>query len=254
MTALEAERFAKQCALDAASMILRAAKAIVEGPAYHIAQGAITLAESALALAREALNAIISGMQSVLDGVVAIHAGVIQVAKFAVATAEEVALEITKAAYTARDLAFAALQVVLQAAEEVFAGVAKGVDAIAFQTALAALEFARKDTTLIDVAKAGLDAAEAVAQAAVKAASWLADKLCSTLDIQLIELSASLRGICTGQKGGFTIKVKGVVFNRIFDLEATWSPKDTLSFIIRMCKRLWDMFMQDIKTLFVEEN
>jgi hypothetical protein len=193
-------------------------------------------------------------MQSVLDGVVALHSGAIQIARFAVTAAQEAALAITKAAHAARDLAHEALLVGLRAAERVVVSFAEGVDAIAFQTALAALEFAKKDTTLIDVAKAGLDAAETVAQAALKAASWLAEKLCTTLDIQLIELTASLKTICKGETGGFTIRVKGIVFNKPFDLLATWSPKDTLSFIIQMCGRLWDMFMQNISILFIEEN
>lgn len=56
----------------------------------------------------------------------------------------------------------------------------------------------------MDIAEAALDAAEAVAQAALVAGVWLADRLADMLNIETVELTASLRDITDG--GPFTIR------------------------------------------------
>lgn len=197
-------------ALEAAEQILRASRAVVEGPVYHAAMFGIAVAEGAVNLAREAVSAVINGMQAALDGVVLLYANGIDLAKAAVEAAQRVAPGIRQAAWAARDALYVLQQEALKAAEYIVEAVARGVEFLAFKTVLAALDFAKNDTTLIDIAKAGLDTAEAVAQAALKAASALADALMNTPNIELVELSRSLRAI-TGGGGAFTIRVKGIV-------------------------------------------
>jgi len=79
---------------------------------------------------------------------------------------------------------------------------------LAFQSALAVPEAVQKDTTLVDITKAGLDAAETVAQTALVAGAWLASRLADTLNIEIIELRTSLRTIVNS--GAFNIRVKGI--------------------------------------------
>ena len=104
----------------------------------------------------------------------------------------------------------------------------------------------------MDIAKAGLDAAEAVAQTALAAAAWLADRLADTLNIELIELRASLRTVVNG--GAFTIRVKGIILGNSFDFKGTWSPRDVIGFIIDLCKNLWDLAMSNVGQLFADHQ
>jgi hypothetical protein len=131
--------------------------------------------------------------------------------------------------------------------------VQKGAEAVAFNAALAVLDAVKKDTTLVDIAKGALDAAKAVAETALAAGAWLADRLCDTLNIQLVELSGSLKAITSG-KGSLTIRVKGIVFGKDFDLPASWSPADTFAFIVELCKKLWALFADNMVQLFTESK
>ncbi|KAK5652026.1 hypothetical protein OQA88_10929 [Cercophora sp. LCS_1] len=245
---LGAEVLILKAALGAAWLILEGARFIVEGVAYNIALGAVNLAQGALEAARVLWAGIIAAAQLALDGVVAVHAAGIEIAKGAVIVAEKVALGIKQAAAATMDVLLAAQQGILSAARAVVKAVAEGIDFIAFQTALAALDFAQKNTTWVDLAKGALDAAEAVAQAALAAAKWLAERLCDTLNIELVEITGSLKTITEGKP--FTIRVKGVILGERFDFSATWSPKDILGFIVGLCKELWDKFMENVVELF----
>ena len=66
---------------------------------------------------------------------------------------EKVALGIKKAAAATKDALLAMQQGILQALRAVVKAVAKSISFIAFQTALAALDFAQKNTTWVDLAK-----------------------------------------------------------------------------------------------------
>ncbi|KAJ7714862.1 hypothetical protein B0H16DRAFT_1806690 [Mycena metata] len=246
---LEAECFVKKCALGAAELILRGAKGVVEGVAYNAARVAVDIAEGALVTAQNMLAGAIAEAQSLLDGVVALHAGAIGLAKDALTAAQAVALGIKKAAYVVRDQLIALHQNFLEAARGVVKAVAEGIDFIAFQSALKKLDKVQKDTTLVAMAKAGLDAANAVAQTALAAGAWLASQLASTLNIELIELTASLRAITDG--GEFTIHVKGVILGEPLDWRGTWNPRNTLAFIFELCAKLWNDFLADAGRLMI---
>ena len=99
----------------------------------------------------------------------------------------------------------------------------------------------QKDRTLVDIAKAGLSAAEDVAQAALAAGAWLAKRSQDTLDVEIVELSGSLRTIVGG--GAFTIHVRG---GKAFDFYAAWSPRDVLAFVVALCEKLWADFKTDM--------
>lgn len=235
-------------ALGAANLILNGARFIVEGVAYNIALGAVNLAEGALRAARVMWDGIIAAAQAAVDGVVAIHAAGIEIAKGAVVIAEKTALGIKQAAAATKGVLLAVQEKILEAARAVVKGVAEGIHFIAFQTALAALDFAQKNTTWVDIAKAGLDAAKAVAAAVLAAGKWLAQRLADTLNIELVELTGSLKTITKG--GPFTIRVKGFILGEAFDFRATWSPRDVLGFVVGLCKELWDRFMENVLELF----
>ncbi len=249
---LVAERFVLQCALGAAELILRAARAIIQGVAYPIVVGFVDVAELALVAAREAFGLAMDAAQKVLDGVVYVHAAALDVAQAAVVMAEKVALGIKQAAWKALDLLKAAHLEMLHLARATVKAVAESIDFIAFQTALSVLDAVQKDTTLVDIANAGLDAAEAVAQTALAAAAWLADRLADTLNIGLIELRASLRSVANG--GAFMIRVKGIILGNAFDFKGRWSPRDFIGFIIDLCKDLWDRAMSNIGQLFADHQ
>ena len=102
----------------------------------------------------------------------------------------------------------------------------------------------QKDTTLVDIAKAGLSAAEDVAQAALAAGAWLAKRSQDTLDVEIVELSGSLRTIVGG--GAFTIHVRGVTMGKAFDFYAAWSPREVLAFVVALCEKLWADFKTDM--------
>jgi hypothetical protein len=201
-------------------------------------------------MARQALSAMIAGWTLALDAVAKAHEAGIAMAKLGVSAAEALASSIRSTAAAARDAIYAGHILLLAKAREAIAAVAKGASFLVFQMTLNVLEVAKTDTTVVNIAKAALTAAEAVAQAALKAASWLADRLTSTLDVQYVELNASLRSLTKG--GAMTIRVSGVIFGQAFDLSAWWSPRDTLSFIIKICKDIWDSFMLDIGRLFLD--
>lgn len=248
MAVFGAEVLVLKAALGAAWLILEGARFIVEGVAYNIALQAVSLGEGALEVARAFWAGLIAAAQLALDSVVAVHAAGIEIAKGAVIVAEKVALGIKQAAAATKDALLAMQQGILQALRAVVKAVAEGIDFIAFQTALAALDFAQKNTTWVDLAKGALDAAEAVAQAVLTAAKWLAERLCDTLNIELVELTGSLKTITEGNP--FKIRVKGVVLGERFNFSATWSPKDILGFIVGLCKELWDKFMENVLELF----
>jgi hypothetical protein len=225
----------------------------VENVAYSAAMLLVDAAQLALDGARSLWDAAISTAQAALDGVAALHAAGIGIAKTAVAVANEVALKIKQAALAAYNLALSVAQGVLDIAIQGVAAVQKGIEAVAFNTALAVLDVVKKDTTLIDIAKAALDVAESIAQTALAAGAWLADRLCDTLNIQLVEISGSLKAITSGT-GQLTIRVKGIVFGQSFDFTASWTPADTLGFIIGLCKELWDLFADNMVQLFTQSK
>ncbi|GFP57671.1 hypothetical protein TASIC1_0009000800 [Trichoderma asperellum] len=197
-------------------------------------------------------DGLIAAAKTALDGVGAVHKGLIETAKLAVEAANKVALGIKQAAAAVKDGVLAANAKILAAAREVLSAVAKGISFLAFQTALEALEFAKKDTTWVTLAKGALDTAEAVAQAALAAAAWLAQRLCDTLNIERVELTSSLRKIAQG--GAFTIRIAGTILGQDFDFSATWSPKDMLSFIAGLCEKLWNDFIDSAGAMFEDHK
>jgi hypothetical protein len=233
-------------------MIVRGAKFIVEGVGYNGAMAVVSLAEGALDVAKSSWGLAIAGAQELLDGITGLHAAAIEGAKALVRGAESLALDIKKAAYATRDKLLEIEEKILAAAREVVKKVAEGIDYVAFHSALLILDAVQKDTTLVDIAKAGLDAAEKVAQTALVASAWLAERLQDTLNIELVELKGSLRAISGG--GAFTIRVKGIIFGRAFDFHGSWSPLDTISYIIAICQELWEGFSQNILQLFKENK
>ncbi|RSL71338.1 hypothetical protein CEP51_012060 [Fusarium floridanum] len=252
VTAKQAELWVLKCALQAAQLILDGAEWVVKSVAYNIAKAAVDMAEGVLSGARSLWDGMIATAKAALDGVGAVHKGIIEAAKLAVMVANETALKIKQGAAAVKDGLLATEAAILAAAHDVVAAVGKGVSFMAFQTALAALEFAKNDTTWVKIAQGALDAAEAVAQAALAAAAWLAQRLCDTLNIEKVELRSSLRKLARG--GEFTIRVVGVILGEPFDFSATWSPKDMLSFIIAMCQKLWDDFIHSADRLFKESQ
>ena len=240
------------CALQAAEMILRGARFIVEGVAYKGAMALVSFAEGALDKAKGFWGQAIAGAQELLGGVTKLHAAAIDGAKALIQAAESVALSIKQAAYATRDKLIEVEKKILATAGEAVKKVAEGIDYVAFHSALVILDAAQKDTTLVDIAKAGLDAVEKVAQTALIAGAWLAERLGDTLNIELVELKGSLRAISGG--GAFTIRVKGIIFGRAFDLNGSWSPLDTISYIIAICKELWEDFSQNMLQLFEESK
>jgi hypothetical protein len=252
VAALEVERFAVLCALQAAEMIVRGARFIVEGVTYKGAMALVSVAEGALDTAKGLWAQAINGAQMLLDGVTGLHAAAIEGAKALVRGAESVALSIKQAAYATRDKLLEIEKKILAAAQEAVKKVAEGIDYVAFHGALIILDAVQKDTTLVDIAKAGLDAVEKVAQTALIAGAWLAERLGDTLNIELVELKGSLRAISGG--GAFTIRIKGIIFGRAFDLNGSWSPLDTIGYIIAICEKLWEDFSQNILQLFEESK
>lgn len=135
-----AEVVTLQCALGAAQLILDGARFMIEGVAYNLAMAAITAAEGALASANHLWSGLIAAAQRALDGVGAVHAGFIEAARVGVLSAEKIALGIKEAAAAAKDKLLAIHEGILKSARAVVRAVAEGIDFIAFQMALKALD------------------------------------------------------------------------------------------------------------------
>lgn len=77
--------------------------------------------------------------------------------------------------------------------------VGKGAEAVAFETANAALKTALASTAALDAARAAVELAAQAGEAVVSAAGWMASHAGSLLDVQRVEVSGDLRGACLGE-------------------------------------------------------
>jgi hypothetical protein len=250
---LEAERAFVICELAAANFILNAAEAIVIGVAYKVALGAVDFASALLEKVRVFWAGCIMAAQAALAKVYVVYDALIEEAFGLYQLAQEAGVALIKAKNKVLSGFIEAERIFLEQARKIVLAVAEGAEWLAYRGALAILDKAQKDTTLVDLAQAALDGVEAAEELVFAAAKWLTERIAKTLNIEHIELSGTLRSI-VGDGPGFTIIVKGWIAGIRIDFQGTWSPRDTIGYLIKMCKELWEKLKTNMVQLFTEAD
>ncbi|KAK6346045.1 hypothetical protein TWF730_010378 [Orbilia blumenaviensis] len=249
MTPIAAEYAAKKAAFETASAVLSGAKAIVQGPGYKLAEGAMFTARGSLEAAKITGKAAIDGASSTLQGVIAAQNGLIDGA--------QQGLQFTKTAGNELKiwkLAEEALDRYLRESNELLSGLQRGVDGlmqtaeyIAFTTAQKALKIAKENIGDMDLLRKGVDAVEKGSKTGLRVAQWAAKALGNLFDIETIIMTAQLGAL--HKDGRFTARIIGDVANKRIDFSTDFTLGDAKKFVEGIFKKLWDEIEEGILSI-----
>ncbi|RVD85034.1 uncharacterized protein DFL_003366 [Arthrobotrys flagrans] len=240
MTPIAAEFGVKKAAFETANGILEAAKAIVKGPGYKLAEGTMLAARGSLEAAKITGKAAIDGASSTLQGVI--------IAQNGVADSAQQGLQFTKTAGNELKLwklAEEALDRYLKESNELLSGLQRGVDGlmqtaeyIAFTTAQNALQVAKENFGDMDLLRKGVDAVEKGSKTGLQIAQWAAEALGNLFDIETIIMTAQLGAL--HKDGRFTVRIVGDVANKKVDFMTEFTLGDAKAFVEGIFKKLWN--------------
>jgi hypothetical protein len=132
-------------------------------------------------------------------------------------------------------IASAAAIAIAQAAVDNLANTTEGV---AFTAATNALNFAKNNTADLDIARHALDTAQAAEEIALDVSKWMVDHVGNFVNITLVELSGTLRGLVdVGQP--MKAHVKGMIASSPIDYAIDYSIGRTPDLIKALFEKIW---------------
>ncbi|KAF3935290.1 hypothetical protein ABW19_dt0205397 [Dactylella cylindrospora] len=249
MTPIAAELGVKKAAFETAKGVLNAAKAIVEGPGYKLAEGTMIAARNSLEAAKVTGKAAIDGASSTLTGVTIAQNGLVDGA--------QQGLQFTKTAGNELKLwklAEQALDTYLIQSNNLITGLQKGVNGltqtaeyIAFTTAQKTLQLARENIGDMTLLRKGIDVVEEGSKTGLRIAAWATKALGNLFDIESIIMTAQLSGLA--KSGRFTARIVGDVANKRVDLTIDFTVGDAKKFVEDIFKKLWADIEQGIRSI-----
>ncbi|KAF8593815.1 hypothetical protein BDV93DRAFT_482217 [Ceratobasidium sp. AG-I] len=234
---LEASMAVADGALQAAQAVLMSADFLAKKAAYESAKAALVVVrhagEAGIDVAKAALVSVEATSQAVLD----IALAGLEVVKHGVEWAVlQGAKEALRVYLEAHGQAF-------RAATQALVDLARCADYIAYQTAQAALEFARASSITIDVARAAPEIARRAGADVLAVGQWVADHPLDAFGVLVVRLSGNLREM-VGAGGSmvkpFTAHIEGVAAGRPFTLDGEFNLGSTADFISFIFEYLWD--------------
>ncbi|KAK6331789.1 hypothetical protein TWF718_002330 [Orbilia javanica] len=249
MIPIAAEFGVKKAAFETANGILEAAKAIVKGPGYKLAEGTMLAARGSLEAAKITGKAAIDGASSTLQGVIT--------AQNAIVDSAQQGLQFTKTAGNELKLWKLAEEVLdryLRESNELLSGLQRGVDGlmqtaeyIAFTTAQRALQIAKENIGDMTLLRKGVDAVEKGSKTGLRIAQWAAKALGNLFDIETIIMTAQLGAL--HKDGRFTARIVGDVANKRVDFSTEFTLGDAKKFVEGIFKKLWNEIEEGILSI-----
>ncbi|KAJ7233678.1 hypothetical protein C8J57DRAFT_1729399 [Mycena rebaudengoi] len=227
-----------------ADAVLKAAELVLNTPAYIAANLVLDTAQKALQAARDAAPGIISIAQSVLDNVDTTTLFAVNMASAIVEEIrngpEYIASQAAQAAVTAF---VAANKAAFDAAEIALASIANTIQWAELQAAQTALSVAKAATSSLDGLKEALAIAQTAEDLSLKIAKLAGQQATGIVDISMIELSGSLRGLVTpdGAVGKpLMAHVQYVLAGKSGTFDGELDLRKTSAFITAIFRKLWD--------------
>lgn len=126
----------------------------------------------------------------------------------------------------------------VSAAQATVDALSKTAEGLAFTAAQNALTFAKNNTADIDIERHALDVAQATASTALDVSQWMVNHVGYFVNIQLVELSGTLRGLV--DLGNTMIAhIKGVIASSAFDYTLDYSLGRTPDLIKSLFEHVW---------------
>jgi hypothetical protein len=231
--------------------IFYAAEAVVHGTGFVTAEGAIGVAQAALDVTREVKTVALNTARDSLDGVNAAQDALVSAASEALQTAETASdeLHVFDIAKGALEVGEQAAQGLLSTAQEAVDKLATCAEFVAFDVAENAVNFAKENTSELNLARHAVNVAEGAVNVGLDLGKWLVTNAGQLLDIQKIEFSGSLQGL-VGNGPPLRAFVAGIVVGQQFDISIQWSPGfNLIKFIKELFDKLWELIKNSVKSI-----
>ena len=228
---------AKVAALKTAEGVLSGVQSVLNGLGYNAALAALKIYQDSLDLAVQASNATISAANSSLAFTITAQNAAIASATTALdaaknSSAESAAVSAANEAMQNFLIASTALMATAQAAADDLANTSEGV---AFTAATEALDYAKKNTADVDIARRALDTVQA-AKMALDVSKWMVDHVGNFVNITLV---GTLEGLVDlGQP--MRAHIPGVIASNDIDYTPDHSIGRTPDQIKTLFGKIWD--------------
>jgi hypothetical protein len=126
----------------------------------------------------------------------------------------------------------------LNAAQAAVNNIGSTAEGIAFTAATNALNAAKNNTADLDVARHALDVAQAAESAALDVSKWMVNHVGNFVNIQLVEMSGTLRGLVDIGKP-MVAHVKGLIADVAFDYTLDYSIGRTPDLVKALFEKVW---------------
>jgi hypothetical protein len=240
IAAIKSEQVSKQAALATAQGSLSAANAIVGGAGYQASVKALQGYKDALDASVTAANAAVAGATATLGATTTAQNAAISAAQSSLDAAKNTSAEALAVQAANKSLSDfqATANAAIAAAQHTVDNLSQTAEGLAFTTAKNALNFAKNNTRDIDIARHALDVAQASESSALQMTQWMVNHTGNFLDIELIELSGTLKGLvnlATPMKA----HVKGELVSNGFDYVFDYTLGKTPDLIKSLFERVW---------------
>lgn len=260
-TGLFAERTGYQAAQVTAMGALKIAQAgvwtaarVVEGTGFVTAEAAIGTAERVLETTRAAKSLALEGVKLTLREVREDQEALVQAAVDFLNGVEKGSDEL-KVFERAKDA--------LRAGEEFAKGAVsvaqEGVDKLAgciefvtFDAAEKALEFAKNNTSQLNLARHAVELAEDAVDLGLDIGSWIAGHGGKLINLTKVEFSGAVSSLVGGKDAPpLVVNIEGTVFGEKVDVHINWkSDFDLVAFVKALFTELWEMIKKFGQELF----
>ncbi|KIW64985.1 hypothetical protein PV04_07278 [Phialophora macrospora] len=240
IAAIKSEEVGKKAALATAQATLSAAQSVLNGLGYDAALKALQTYQDALDASVKAANAAIAAANSTLAATSSAQAAALTAAQSALDAAKSTSVgalafqAANKALSEFLDTANAAVT----AAQNVVDNLSTTAEGVAFTLAQTALAAAKNNTADLDIARHALAVAQASVTTALDVSQWMVDHVGNFVNITLVELSGTLRGLVDLGKP-MVAHVTGVVVESAFDYTLDYSLGRTPDLIKSLFERVW---------------
>ena len=126
----------------------------------------------------------------------------------------------------------------LNVAQAAVDAAATSVEGVAFTVASDALAFAKNNTADLDIARHALDVAQASEEVALDVSKWMVQHVGNFVNIKLVELSGTLRGLVDLGKP-MVAHVQGVLAESAFDYTLDYSIGRTPELMKALFEKVW---------------
>jgi hypothetical protein len=240
IAAIKSEQISKQAALATAQGSLSAANAIISGAGYQASVKALQGYKDALDASVSAANAAVAGANATLGATTTGQNAAISAAQSSLDAAKNTSAEAL--AVEAADKSLADFQetsnAAIAAAQHTVDNLSQTAEGITFTTATNTLNFSKNNTKDIDIARHALDVAQASESSALQMTQWMVNHTGNFLNIDLIELSGTLKGLvnlATPMKA----HVKGQLVSNAFDYVFDYTLGKTPDLIKALFEQVW---------------